>query len=59
MQYRKIFEKKELAKTGYDSTKTNFLDAFTFDVKDRITYKYTNEADGYGFSGYDQIMTAT
>ncbi|MHB8064383.1 MAG: hypothetical protein ACYDG2_17420, partial [Ruminiclostridium sp.] len=52
MQYRKIFEKKELAKTGYDTTKANFLDAFTFDVKDKITYKYTNEADGYGFSGY-------
>ena len=52
MQYRKIFEKKELAKTGYDNTKSNFLDRFQFNVKDRIEYKYTNEADGYGFSGY-------
>ena len=52
MEYRKIFEKKELAKTGYDSTQSNFLDRFQFDVKDRIEYKYTNEADGYGFSGY-------
>ncbi|EMS70409.1 RHS repeat-associated core domain-containing protein [Ruminiclostridium cellobioparum] len=52
MEYRKIFEKKELAKTGYDNTQSNFLDRFQFDVKDRIEYKYTNEADGYGFSGY-------
>ena len=51
MQYRKIFDKKELAKIGYDATKS-FLDAFTLEVKDMIIYKYTNEADGYGFSGY-------
>jgi RHS repeat-associated protein len=54
MQYRKIFEKKELAKTGYDPAKTDFLDRFVCDVKDKINYSYTNEADGYGFSGYQE-----
>ncbi len=59
MQYRKIFEKKELAKTGYDSTKTNFLDRYQYDVKDSITYKYTGEADGFGNSAYaDAIKEA-
>ncbi len=53
MQYRKVFDKTELEKTGFDSSKSNFLDAFICNVKDRVTYKYTNEPDGYGTSGYD------
>ena len=59
MQYRKIFEKKELAKTGYDNTKSNFLERFQFDVKDRIEYKYTNEADGFGSSEYKASVNST
>ncbi len=59
MQYRKIFEKKELAKTGYDNTKSNFLERFQFDVKDRIEYKYTNEADGFGSSEYKASVNTT
>lgn len=53
LQYRKIFEKNELAKKDYDASKTSFTDRFICDVKDRINYTYTNEADGYKFSGYD------
>lgn len=52
MQYRKIFEKKELSKKDYDVSITNFLDRFIWDVKSRINYTYTNEADGFGFTGY-------
>ena len=52
MQYRKVFEKKELEKTGFDSSRTGFLEAFICTVKDRDTYKYTNEADGFGYGGY-------
>ena len=55
MQYRKIFEKTELAKTGYDSTKANFLDRYQYEVKDRVTYKYTDEADGYGNSAFNAM----
>jgi RHS repeat-associated protein len=54
MQYRKIFEKKELAKTGYDTTKTDFLDRFVCEVKDRLSYSYTNEPDGYDVTGYQE-----
>ncbi|RCX18763.1 RHS repeat-associated protein [Anaerobacterium chartisolvens] len=54
MQYRKIFEKSELARTGYDASKTEFLDRFAFNIKDRTTYKYTNEADGFGYEGYKE-----
>ena len=53
LQYRKIFEKNELAKKDYDSSKALFTDRFICDVKDRVNYTYTNEADGYKFSGYN------
>jgi len=52
MQYRKIFAKQELIKTGFDSGKSNFLDKFVNVTKDKLNYSYTNEPDGYGFSGY-------
>lgn len=52
MQYRKIFEKRELVKTGYDPVKTRFEDRFAFNVKDKTTYEYTHEADGFGYTGY-------
>jgi RHS repeat-associated protein len=55
MQYRKIFEKKELEKIGFDSSRGNFLDAFICNVKDNEAYKYTNGPDGYGYSGYEGI----
>jgi RHS repeat-associated protein len=51
LQYRKIFEKSELEKNDYDASKA-FLNRFVCDVKDRINYTYTNEADGYNYSGY-------
>ncbi|THF72581.1 RHS repeat-associated core domain-containing protein, partial [Cohnella fermenti] len=54
MQYRKIFEKRELVKTGYDPSKAKFEERFSFEVKDKTTYQYTNEADGYGFTGYKE-----
>ena len=53
LQYRKIFEKNELAKKDYDDAKAIFTDRFVCDVKDRLNYTYTNEADGYKFSGYN------
>ena len=53
MQYRKVFEKKELEKTGFDSSKSKFLDSFNFNIRDRITYKYSNEPDGYDITGYN------
>ncbi len=52
MQYRKIFEKKELVKKGYDSTKSDFLDRFVCDTYDKTNYSYTNEPDGFNFRGY-------
>ena len=52
MQYRKIFEKRELVKKGYDPARTKFEDRFSADVKDKTTYQYTNEADGFGYDGY-------
>lgn len=52
MQYRKLFEKRELVKTGYDPGKSKFEERFAYEVKDKTTYQYTNEADGYGFNGY-------
>lgn len=53
MEYRKLFEKRELVKTGYDKGKSLLQDRFLTQVKDKTTYTYTNEADGYGFAGYD------
>ena len=53
MQYRKICEQSELEKKGFDSTKSSFMESFITSVKDKVTYAYTNEADGYGFSGYN------
>ncbi|GIO14791.1 hypothetical protein J19TS2_43460 [Cohnella xylanilytica] len=54
MEYRKVFEKRELVKKGYDSSIEKFEERFKTDVKNKITYAYTNEADGYGFEGYKQ-----
>lgn len=52
MQYRKIFEQKELVKKNFDSEQTQFLDKFITETKDKTQYTYTNEADGYGVDGY-------
>ena len=57
MEYRKVFEVKELEKTGFDSSKSNFLDAFIFNVKDKETYEYTNEPDGYGSQEYEEKLS--
>ena len=54
MQYRKIFETKELIKKSFDTSKSNFLNRFICDTKDKINYEYTNEADGFGTSGYKE-----
>lgn len=54
MQYRKIFDKKELVKKGYDAGQAEFLNKFTCDVKDKRHYAYENEADGFGTEGYKE-----
>ncbi|MBT2291031.1 RHS repeat protein [Paenibacillus albidus] len=54
MQYRKVFESNDLAKKGYDASKSNFLDKFITDTYNKRTYTYTNEADGYGKTDYKQ-----
>ncbi|EMS69249.1 RHS repeat-associated core domain-containing protein [Ruminiclostridium cellobioparum] len=53
MQYRKITQMQDLSKTGFDDTKTNYWDKYICDIKDKTTYSYTNEPDGYGYSGYN------
>lgn len=52
MQYRKVFEQKELVKKGYDPAQSNFLDRFATEEKDKTHYSYTGEPDGYGTTGY-------
>lgn len=52
MQYRKIFETDELVKKSYDPTQSKFLDRFVIEIKDKSTYSYTNEPDGFGTAGY-------
>ena len=52
MQYRKIFEEKDLVKKGFDASKSNYIDRFITEEKNKTTYSYENEADGFGFSGY-------
>ena len=54
LQYRKIFEKKDLVKKSFNKTKSNFTERFVCDVKNRDVYTYINEADGCGFSGYKE-----
>ncbi|MEO3943956.1 RHS repeat-associated core domain-containing protein [Gorillibacterium sp. CAU 1737] len=54
MQYRKIFERQDVIKQGYDPAASNFLERFKTDVKEKDTYAYTNEADGYGVTGYKE-----
>ncbi len=54
MQYRKIFNTKELIKKDYDTTQPEFLKRFVVDTKDKINYTYTNEADGFGEKGYEE-----
>ncbi|WP_218158263.1 hypothetical protein, partial [Paenibacillus algorifonticola] len=53
MQYRKIFEKRELIKKDYDASKAKFEDRFTTEVKNKTVYSYTNEADGYKVDNYN------
>lgn len=54
LQYRKIFEKKDLVKKSFNKTKSNFTERFVCDVKNRNVHTYINEADGCGFSGYKE-----
>lgn len=54
MQYRKVFESKDLIKNGFDAAKPNFLDKLITDTYNKKTYTYTNEADGYGTVDYKQ-----
>lgn len=54
MQYRKIFEKQELAKKGYDKGKTSFMERYTGDILNKINYTYENAPDGYGIAGYKE-----
>ncbi|MFE5319172.1 RHS repeat-associated core domain-containing protein [Paenibacillus sp. NPDC056579] len=54
MQYRKIFEAKQLVKTGFDPAPKAFMDKFITDVKDKTNYTYTNEADGFGTEDYKE-----
>ncbi|MBD7912105.1 RHS repeat-associated core domain-containing protein [Clostridium cibarium] len=53
MEHRKVTAVKELSKTGYDDSKSNFLDKFIFDTKNVVKYTYTNDASGYGVAGYN------
>ncbi|MBU3134599.1 hypothetical protein KPL40_19525, partial [Clostridium gasigenes] len=57
MQYRKVTAIKDLVKTNFDDKKTNFLEKYDFDIKDNITYTYTNDASGYNFTGYKPTDT--
>ncbi|MFZ5968694.1 MAG: RHS repeat-associated core domain-containing protein [Bacillota bacterium] len=54
MQYRKIFEKKDLIKKDYDIAQADFPGRFITEVKNKANYVYTNEADGFGFDGYNE-----
>ncbi|MFC6549102.1 RHS repeat-associated core domain-containing protein [Cohnella cellulosilytica] len=52
MQYRKIFENRDLIKKGFDPSQGQFLDKFVTEVKNKTQYSYTSEPDGYGVEGY-------
>lgn len=52
MQYRKVFQKKELVKSGYSTSQSSFMDRFVTTEAEKYHYAYTNEADGYGAVGY-------
>ena len=53
MQYRKIFEKQEIAKKEYDNKgKTSLMERYTGDILNKINYTYENAPDGYGYAGY-------
>lgn len=54
MEYLKLFEKRELVKTGYDKAADKFEDRFVTTVHNKQIYTYTNEADGFGAEGYDE-----
>ncbi|WP_168121766.1 hypothetical protein [Paenibacillus sp. HB172176] len=54
MEYLKLFEKRELVKTGFDQAADKFEDRFATTLHNKQTYAYTNEADGFGAEGYDE-----
>ena len=54
MEYQKISQQEELVKKGFDNSKAQFMDKFITEVKDKNTYTYTNEPDGFGASGYKE-----
>ncbi len=54
MQYRKIVEVLELAKKDFDNSQEKFIDKFITETKDRVTYSYVNEADGFDHEGYKE-----
>ncbi|HYE83327.1 MAG TPA: RHS repeat-associated core domain-containing protein [Clostridia bacterium] len=54
MQYRKIVAKEEMEKTGYLANEKDFSKRYAGVLKNRITYAYTREPDGFGHSGYNE-----
>ncbi|KAB3535456.1 RHS repeat protein, partial [Alkaliphilus pronyensis] len=54
MQYRKIVEVQELVKKDFDNSHKQFIDKFITETKDRVTYTYVNEPDGFGHAGYKE-----
>lgn len=53
MQYRKVFQKQRLQNEGYNNGETSILKRFKALIVEQENYKYTNEPDGYSFSGYN------
>ncbi len=54
MQYRKVFEAQELIKTDFAPGQKQFLEKFITETKDKKTYTYINEPDGFGYDGYKE-----
>ncbi|MDT8718752.1 RHS repeat protein, partial [Clostridium sp. 19966] len=53
MEYRKVIGVQDSEKTGYDTSKTNFLDQILVNIKKQVSYTYLGEPDGHGTSGYN------
>jgi RHS repeat-associated protein len=52
MEYRKIFKREKSIKLSYNSATKEFLDRFNLEEKEKETFKYNNEPDGYGKTEY-------
>lgn len=53
MQYRKIIGRTDYQKTGWDGTKPTYEEQCLAKIINSTTYAYTNEPDGFGYSGYN------